>query len=82
MYPWSPRDASSAHCEACQVIRALERAGFEIDHQAGSHVVLWRAGDGCRVVVPRHDRDLGRGLTLRIIKSASLTRDEFIKLLK
>ncbi len=26
-----------------QVIRALERAGFEIDHQTGSHVVLWRA---------------------------------------
>lgn len=65
-----------------QVIRALERAGFEIDHQTGSHVVLWRASDGCRVVVPRHDRDLGRGLTLRIIKSAGLTRDEFMELLK
>ena len=23
-----------------QVIRALERAGFQIDHQTGSHVVL------------------------------------------
>jgi predicted RNA binding protein YcfA (HicA-like mRNA interferase family) len=65
-----------------QVIRALERAGFEIDHQAGSHVVLWRASDDCRVVVPRHDCDLGRGLTLRIIKSASLPRDELVELLK
>ncbi|MGB9776309.1 MAG: type II toxin-antitoxin system HicA family toxin [Anaerolineae bacterium] len=60
-----------------QVIRALERAGFEVDHQTGSHVVLWRAGDNRRVVVPWHDRDLGRGLTLRIIKSAGLTRDQF-----
>jgi predicted RNA binding protein YcfA (HicA-like mRNA interferase family) len=64
-----------------QVIRALERADFEVDHQTGSHVVLWRVGDGRRVVVPRHSRDLGRGLTLRIIKSAGLTRDEFVDLL-
>jgi predicted RNA binding protein YcfA (HicA-like mRNA interferase family) len=67
---------------ARQVIRALEQVGFEIDHQTGSHVALWRASDGSRVVVPWHSRDLGRGLTLRIIKSAGLTRDEFIELLK
>ena len=65
-----------------QLIRALERADFEIDHQTGSHVVLRRASDNSRVVVPQHNRDLGRGLTLRIIKSASLTRAEFIELLK
>jgi predicted RNA binding protein YcfA (HicA-like mRNA interferase family) len=60
----------------------LERAGFEVDHQTGSHTVLRRASDGRRVVVPWHSRDLGRGLTLRIIKDAGLTRDEFAELLK
>ncbi len=65
-----------------QVVRALERAGFEIDHQTGSHIILRRASDNRRVVVPWHNRDLGRGLTLRIIKSAGLTRDQFIQLLK
>jgi len=65
-----------------QLIRVLERAGFEIDHQTGSHIVLRRASDGSRVVVPWHSRDLGRGLTLRIIKSASLTHQEFLELLK
>jgi len=65
-----------------QLVRALERAGFEIDHQTGSHVVLWRASDNSRVVVPWHNRDLGRGLTLRIVKSAGLTRDQFIQLLE
>ena len=65
-----------------QVIHALKRAGFEIDHQTGSHVVLRRASDDDRVVVPWHNRDLGRGLTAQIIKSAGLTRDEFIELLK
>ena len=65
-----------------RVVRALERAGFEIDHQTGSHIVLRRASDNHRVVVPWHNRDLGRGLTLRIIRSAGLTRDQFIQLLK
>jgi predicted RNA binding protein YcfA (HicA-like mRNA interferase family) len=64
-----------------QLVEALEKVGFEIDHQTGSHVVLWRASDGARVVVPWHNRDLGRGLTLRIIKSAGLTRDEFEELI-
>ncbi len=63
-----------------QLVGVLEKVGFEIDHQTGSHVVLWRASDGVRVVVPWHNRDLGRGLTLRIIKSAGLTRDEFSEL--
>jgi len=65
-----------------KMIAALEKAGFTIDHRTGSHVVLWRESDDQRVVVPWHSRDLGRGLTLRIIKSAGLTRDEFVKLLK
>ena len=65
-----------------QVIQALEQLGSETDHQTGSHAVFRRASDGCRVVVPWHRRDLGRGLTLRIIKSAGLSRDEFGDLLK
>lgn len=64
-----------------QLVEVLEKVGFEIDHQTGSHVVLWRASDGVRVVIPCHNRDLGRGLTLRIIKSAGLTRDQFEELI-
>lgn len=64
-----------------QVIQVLESVGFEIDHQTGSHIVLKRASDGLRVVVPWHNHDLGRGLTLRIIKSAGLSRDKFLALL-
>jgi predicted RNA binding protein YcfA (HicA-like mRNA interferase family) len=63
-----------------KLIAALESIDFIIDRQTGSHVVLWRETDNRRVVVPLHTRDLGRGLTLRIIKGAGLTRDEFEKL--
>lgn len=65
-----------------EMVRALRRVGFEIDHQTGSHVVLWRPADGRRLVVPMHNRDLGRGLTLRLSKSAGLTREEFLQLLR
>lgn len=64
-----------------EMVAALQRAGFIIDHQTGSHVVMRRDADNARVVVPWHNRDLGRGLTLRIVKSAGLSRDEFISLL-
>lgn len=65
-----------------QMIQALQRAGFEPDHQTGSHIVMWRPSDNRRVVVPWHNRSLGRGLTLRLIKSAGLTREEFLELLR
>jgi predicted RNA binding protein YcfA (HicA-like mRNA interferase family) len=41
-----------------QLVEALEKVGFEIDHQTGSHVVLRRDSDGACVVVPWHNRDL------------------------
>ena len=65
-----------------QLVHAPQRIGFEVDHQTGSHVVLRRPSDNARVVVPWHNRDLGRGLTIRIIKSAGLTQDGFAALLE
>jgi len=64
-----------------QMIKALTKVGFVIDHQTGSHVILRREDDNRRVVVPYHSRDLGRGLTLRIVKAAGLTREQFMELL-
>ncbi len=63
------------------LIRVLQRIGFEVDHQSGSHVTLFRESDHRRVVVPMHNRDLGIGLLLKIIADAGLSRDEFKKLL-
>jgi predicted RNA binding protein YcfA (HicA-like mRNA interferase family) len=61
--------------EAAKIGRGNE--GLKDCHfTTGSHVVLWRARDGARVVVPGRNRDSGRGLTLRIMKSAGLTREE------
>ena len=65
-----------------QVIAALNKAGFEIMRQKGSHVRL-RHPDGRVVTVPDHrGQDIGRGLLRKILRDADLSRDEFVALLK
>ncbi len=65
-----------------EVIRALERAGFFVDHVTGSHYRLKHRHDPRRfTVVPYHAKDLKRPLLRAIIKQAGLTVDEFLDLL-
>lgn len=63
-----------------QVVRALQRAGFEIRGQRGSHVKL-RKGE-VTVVIPVHSsRDIRRGTLRGILRDAGLTIEEFVRLL-
>ena len=64
-----------------QVIRALERAGWEVQRQRGSHVSLKKQRIPFIVTVPLHRRDVPRGTLAAIIKDAGLTIDEFTRLL-
>lgn len=67
---------------ADKVLKILVRIGFKVVRQRGSHVIL-RHPEGRLTVVPVHrSEDIGRGLLLKIIKDAGLTREEFLKLLK
>ena len=58
-----------------EVIRALERLGFEQARQRGSHVVLRRNSVGC--VVPLH-KELKTGTLAGIIRQAQLSQEEFL----
>lgn len=60
-----------------ELIRALERAGFQVDHQTGSHMILYKTGHLRAISVPRHSRDLRRPTQERIIKDAGFTLEEF-----
>lgn len=65
-----------------RVIRALERAGFEIHHTTGSHYILKHPGaPGLRVTVPYHNQDLKRGTLASILNQAGITVDEFLSFL-
>ncbi len=64
--------------EVC--IKALKRAGFYIDRQKGSHVILFRDNPKTRVVIPAH-RVLKKGTLHRILLDANLKLEDFLKFL-
>ena len=67
---------------AKKVIKLLNKIGFEVVRQRGSHVIL-KHPDGRVTVVPVHSgEDIGRGLLPKIIKDTRMTREQFLKLLE
>jgi len=58
----------------------LERIGFVLKRQEGSHMVMRRDQPFAQVVVPDH-RELDRGTLRAIIRSAGLSVEEFKSLL-
>lgn len=61
-------------------IKALEKFGFYIKRQEGSHIVLRKDNPFCQLVVPNH-KTLDRGTLRAIIRQADLSVEEFIKVL-
>ena len=64
-----------------ECIKALEKTGFAIVRQRGSHIVLVREDPRNTVIVPNH-KELDRGTLRAIIRQANLTVEEFIQLLR
>ena len=62
-----------------RAIKALERLGFSLLRQKGSHAILRRGRQGC--VVPMH-REINPWTLNGILKQAGVTTDEFIRALK
>jgi predicted RNA binding protein YcfA (HicA-like mRNA interferase family) len=61
-------------------VRAVERIGFRVIRQVGSHIVLRRDEPFCQVVIPDH-KTLDRGTLRSILRSVGLTADRFRELL-
>lgn len=65
-----------------ELIRALERAGYEVDRQKGSHIVLRHVDPPHRrLTVPNH-KEIKEGTLRAILRQAGLTPDELVLLLK
>ena len=62
-----------------EVIRTLERLGFIVLRQKGSHIILRRGPTGS--VVPNH-REIKTGTLSGILKQASVSAEEFIETLR
>ncbi|BAZ22862.1 YcfA family protein [Kalymmatonema gypsitolerans NIES-4073] len=66
---------SGAEC-----LKALEKIGFVVNRQRGSHIILVREEPKTTVTVPQHN-ELDRGTLRAIIRQVGLTVDEFVELL-
>lgn len=65
--------------KAREVLRALERLGFQRLRQRGSHIFL-KHPDGRTTLVPTHgSEDVGRGLLRRILQEVRISPQEFEK---
>ena len=67
--------------QPAEMVKALEKAGFYVVRQTGSHLFMYKEGLLRPVPVPIHPRELKRKLQARIIKQAGFTAEEFRKLL-
>jgi predicted RNA binding protein YcfA (HicA-like mRNA interferase family) len=65
--------------KAREVLAKLQRAGFVVRRQSGSHVVL-RNQDGRQTYVAMHTGDVPTGTFRSILKQSGLTEEEFRKL--
>lgn len=65
-----------------EVVKAMQRMGYEQDHMRGSHIVLrQQTAPHRRLVVPDHN-PLAKGTLRAIIRQAGLTVPEFLRLLR
>lgn len=62
--------------KAREVLARLQRAGFVIRRQSGSHIVL-RHPDGRQTYVAMHTADMPTGTFRAILKQSGLTEEEF-----
>lgn len=70
---------SLPHISGAEAVRTLEKLGFVVVRQKGSHIVLRRGSIGC--VVPNH-KELKIGTLSGVLKQAAVTYEEFMSALK
>jgi predicted RNA binding protein YcfA (HicA-like mRNA interferase family) len=63
-----------------EVMRALQKIGFVLRRQHGSHLILRRHTPFAQTVVPNH-RQLDRGTLRAILRQTDLSVEGFTKLL-
>ena len=71
--------ASLPRISGREAIRALEKLGFVVKRQRGSHVVLRRGSAGC--VVPNH-KEFKVGTLNGVLRQAGVTVEEFVTALR
>lgn len=66
---------------AKQLVRIVERLGFEFRRQTGSHAIYVRPSDHARVVIPMHSGNLKRKTLRGILADIKVSPDRLRELL-
>ena len=68
---------------AKEIIKALEKDGFRVIRQKGSHVSLYKKSeDKVYLVIVPDKKEVKRGTLLSILKQAGMSREKFFALTK
>ena len=59
-----------------EAVKKFKRAGWTVDRQVGSHVMLVKSDYLYTLSVPQH-KELGIGLLKKLLKQAQITVEEF-----
>jgi len=62
-----------------KAVKVFERAGWTIDRQRGSHVILVKDGQPATLSVPDH-KELAKGTLRSLIRAAGMTTEDFASL--
>ena len=63
-----------------KAVKAFNKSGWSVVRQTGSHIIMMKNDYKVILSVPRH-KELDRGTLRKLIKSAGLTVEDFVKLL-
>lgn len=63
-------------CSGAGAVKKFKRAGWLVDRQVGSHVMLVKQGYPYTLSVPQH-KELGIGILKKLLKQAEISTEEF-----
>ena len=70
-----------ANISGKEAVKAFVRAGWTVEGQTGSHVMLTKDGERATLSIPQH-REVKPGTLRAIIRTANMTVDQFLSFLK
>jgi predicted RNA binding protein YcfA (HicA-like mRNA interferase family) len=63
-----------------EAAKAFQQAGWRMDRQRGSHVIMLKPGSMSSLSIPQH-KELAPGTLRALIRASGMTVEEFLKLL-
>lgn len=64
-----------------ELIKALKKKDFEIDHISGSHYIMYNANKTLRATIAYHNKPIKRKTVMSILKSVNISVEELKELL-